>query len=112
MRHPRHPSARGEWGYRAGVITGATSPSATGRPMSPEPARVGGERRPQARVALVPHAVPRADVAHDRRQLRIVNVADPGEEMVLDLVVEPAEVPAQDTVPGREVGLFGVKWVT
>jgi len=52
----------------------------------------------------VPDAKFEAGRLDDGRELGIVDVTDPWKEVVLDLVVEPAEVPGEQAAPAREIG--------
>src|SRR5918995_2519446 len=61
------------------------------------------DRLPESRAAVVGHAVLGGQALDDRAQLPVVNVADPREQMVLDLIVQPADVPGQEPVAAREI---------
>src|SRR5205814_4797540 len=58
----------------------------------------------ERRVGEVRQVALAAELAHDLSYRRIVAVADAREEVVLDLVVEPADVPRDQRVLLREIG--------
>src|SRR5205814_7683669 len=62
------------------------------------------DRREQRGLVVVREAVLLGDFAHDRRQRRIVHAADLGEQMVLDLMVQPTHVPRDQRVAVGEIG--------
>jgi hypothetical protein len=64
---------------------------------------VRAKRRSERRLDRVAHAVAQAVALDDRRDLRVKGVRELGEEMVLDLVVEPAERPGEKPVSGAEI---------
>src|SRR5438067_5563647 len=64
---------------------------------------VRAERLPQRGLHGVADAVPRGLAPDDLRDVRIVRVLHAREEMVLDLVVEPAEEPGQHWVARAKV---------
>ena len=59
---------------------------------------------PRGREVVVAQVELLAGLPYDPAQGRIVNVADAREEVMLDLVVEPANHPGDDRVTGCEVG--------
>ena len=64
---------------------------------------VAGERLAPRGVAGVADAELLARRAHDRRETRVVQVADVRQQVVLDLVIQPADVQIQQPVARREV---------
>jgi hypothetical protein len=54
-------------------------------------------------MSAVAHALLPADLFDDLGNDRQVDVTDPREEMVLDLMVEAAHVPGQETAPASEI---------
>src|SRR5713226_3196744 len=67
-----------------------------------QPGEVCRERAAKRGLAAVAHAVRSAGFLDDGRQRRIVQVADPRKEVVLDLEVEPAEVPPEQRIRARK----------
>jgi hypothetical protein len=57
------------------------------------------DRLPQRRTAVIGHAMLGRQALDDRAQLPVMNVADPREQMVLDLVVQPADVQDSSRLP-------------
>ena len=65
------------------------------------------DRLPERRTAVVGQTMLGGQALDDRAQLPVMNVADSREQMVLDLIVQPADVPGQQPVAAR--GLWVVR---
>jgi hypothetical protein len=64
---------------------------------------VGGEGADEGRANRDGNAEPRADLVDDRGERGVVVGRDAGKEVVLDLVVEAAEIPGEEPVSASEV---------
>src|SRR5450759_1465063 len=78
------------------------------RPLRPAPEEaqftpVTCERLAPGWIAVVADAELLARRAHDWRETRVVQVADVRKQMVLDLVIQPADIQIQQPVARREV---------
>src|SRR4029079_2458799 len=73
-------------------------------PHLPEPVPVGREGGEASVMNGVPDAKLAAGRLDDGRELGIVDVTHLWKQVVLDLVVEPAEVPGEEAAPTREIG--------
>jgi hypothetical protein len=58
---------------------------------------------PERQAAVVGDAMLGGQALDDRAQLPVVNVADPREQMVLDLIIQAADVPGQQPVAGAKL---------
>src|SRR5579863_2871132 len=68
------------------------------RPELPQGAVVRRDRRTERGIRVVRQAVLHGDLFHDAADRRVVDAADPGEEMMLDLKVESPDVPRQEAI--------------
>jgi hypothetical protein len=64
---------------------------------------VRAKRRSERRLDRVAHAVTQAVALDNRCDLRVKGVRELGEEMVLDLIIEPAQRPGEKPVSGAEI---------
>src|SRR6202521_952477 len=64
---------------------------------------VGPEGTPERFVDRVPHAVTPTDLLYERREPWIVNVENPGKQVVLNLVVQTAYEPHEPAALASEV---------
>src|SRR5689334_8679545 len=87
---------------RAGKAGGVSS-RRRWRSQVPQPSPVRPESSPQRRLAAVAQPVRAAGLLDDAGQCRVMHVADPRKQVVLDLEVETAEIPGEERVPRREV---------
>jgi uncharacterized membrane protein YphA (DoxX/SURF4 family) len=84
--------------------TGVDGESPSCRPAhQAQPAKVGGDGRPERRAHRVAHAELFAHLADDWRNPGIVHMADMRKQVVFDLEVESPHVPGEETVGGREI---------
>src|SRR5437016_5396355 len=65
------------------------------------------ESREKSVVGKMRHAEFRTGPAHDRCELRVVDVTHAWEQVVLDLEVETPQIPGEEPIAGREVDRRG-----
>src|SRR5512133_2977553 len=65
------------------------------------------DRLPQSRARRISHTVLTAHRGHQRRQLLVVDVADAGKQMMLDLKIQASHVPSEQAVGTSKIDRGG-----
>ena len=69
----------------------------------PQPAEMGNETRAEGLVGRVLHSEFPAGLFDQRRKGRVMDMADAREEVVLDLEIQPADVPREQSIAAGEI---------
>ena len=78
--------------------------------VAPQHLPVGADRLPEGHVLVVRDPVPVGDLLHDVADGRIMDAADLGEEVVLDLEIEPPTYQQMSLLFRAKLAVVSISW--